>query len=41
MQIVYLLKENEPKEKVAKICNVKTETLQFNNENKIEMDFQT
>ena len=35
MQIVYLLKENEPKEKVAKICNVKTETLQFNNENKI------
>lgn len=35
MQIVYLLKENEPKEKVAKICNVKPETLKFNNENKI------
>ena len=35
MQIVYLLKENEPKEKVAKICNVKTESLKFNNENKI------
>lgn len=35
MQKVYLLKENEAKEKVAKICNIKSDNIKFNSNQKL------